>query len=404
VLQFVEFCFLGGKKMRTFFREGSWYYIHNIDNHPVTGKRRQIKKGGFKSEKEAMKAGIKSQVEYRSGISAGTERITFGEMAKMWITEYDQRGHVKKSTVFVREKELKIWLNFFDNIQIKKLNMTLIQNALNELRDKYSDNTLSGAFATLKMVIAKARELGYIGTDPSEFAYIPKKRKTLEQLDKEPVTERYLEKDLLKLFLETAEKYGIEHDFVMFRLLAYTGIRIGEALALRWSDIDFESRSIGINRRITHKTNNLAKFELDTPKTISSKRTIPIDTKMSSVLKELQIYQNWFFEKNKKTTDFDFVFINYCNDKYVGYPVTQKHVRTRLKRILRIAGIKQSVTPHTFRHTHTSLMAEAGVDLTTIMERLGHKDDSITKEIYLHITQSLKKEAVHKFERLMNDF
>jgi integrase len=390
--------------MRTFEREGSWYFVHNIDNHPVTGKRRQIKKGGFKSEKEAMKAGFKSQVEYRSGMSAGTERITFGEMAKLWITEYDQRGHVKKSTVFVREKELKIWLNFFDNIHIKKINMTLIQNALNELREKYSDNTLAGAFATLKMVITKARELGYIAADPSEFTYIPKKRKTLEQLEKEPITERYLEKDALKLFLETAEKCGIEHDFVMFRLLAYTGIRIGEALALKWSDIDIESKSIGINRRISHKTNNLAEFELDTPKTISSKRTIPIDSKMTAILKELQIYQNWFFEKNKKKPVFDFVFINYNNEKYTGYPITQKHVRTRLTRLLKVAQITQNVTPHTFRHTHTSLLAEAGVDLTTIMERLGHKDDSITKEIYLHITQSLKKEAVHKFERLMNDF
>jgi integrase len=56
-----------------------------------------------------------------------------------------------------------------------------------------------------------------------------------------------------------------------------------------------------------------------------------------------------------------------------------------------------------FRHTHTSLLAEAGVDLVTIMERLGHKDDDVTKNIYLHITQSLKQEAVHKFEKLMND-
>ena len=80
-----------------------------------------------------------------------------------------------------------------------------------------------------------------------------------------------------------------------------------------------------------------------------------------------------------------------------------KRIRfTRLNRILKMAKIEQVITLHTFRHTHTSLLAEAGVELTIIMDRLGHKNDVTTRDIYLHATQSLKTEAVHKFEQLMN--
>ncbi len=391
--------------MRTFEYKGSWYYVFDIEKHPVTGKRKQIKKGGFKSEKEAEKAGIKARVEHEKGISASTEKITFGEVANLWLDEYENRGHVKKSSVFIREKSLKPWFSYFDNIQVKKITMPMIQSALNELSEKYSDNTLSGTFSVLKMIFRKAREFGYINTDPTEFAYMPKKRKSLEEIESEPIQSRYLEKDTLRNFLTVANDFGLDHDKMMFRLLAYTGMRIGEALALKWSDINLETKSISINRRITHHKNNLRDYELDTPKTNSSKRVIPIDEVMTRLLKELRTYQNWFKSQNTDYSDLNFVFVNYnkkSNSK--GYPITQKHVRMRLERILKMANIQQHVTPHTFRHTHTSLLAEAGVDLVTIMERLGHKDDSITRDIYLHITQALKQEAVHKFEKLMNDF
>jgi integrase len=391
--------------MQIYEYKGSWYYRFYVERNPVTGKRHREKKGGFSSEKEAKKAGLKAKAEFEKGVASPTEKITFGELAGFWLEDYRNRGHVKESSVFMRQKSLKPWFQFFDTIQIRKINMMMIQNALNTMREKYADNTLSGIFSVLKMIFKKAREVGYLNSDPTEFVYIPKKRKTLEKIESEPIESRYLEKDMLKHFLSVTNDFGLDHDKVMFRLLAYTGVRIGEALALKWSDIDFENKSISITRRISHRTNKLNDYELDTPKTKSSRRTIPIDSEMVRLLNELNVYQGWFKKKHKDIfTDLDFVFVSY-NKKgtCVGYPITQKHVRFRLDRILKMANIKQKVTPHTFRHTHTSLLAEAGVDLVTIMERLGHKDDSITKDIYLHITQSLKKEAVHKFEKLMND-
>ncbi|WP_413309792.1 tyrosine-type recombinase/integrase [Bacillus sp. 1P10SD] len=77
-------------------------------------------------------------------------------------------------------------------------------------------------------------------------------------------------------------------------------------------------------------------------------------------------------------------------ERQYGYPV-DKNVRDRMKRLLRIAGLNEDLTPHSLRHTHTSLLAEAGVSLEQIMDRLGHTDNQITKNVYLHVTQEMKK-------------
>jgi integrase len=71
--------------------------------------------------------------------------------------------------------------------------------------------------------------------------------------------------------------------------------------------------------------------------------------------------------------------------------------------VLRLAGLNEALTPHSLRHTHTSLLAEAGVGIHEIMERLGHQDDEITKRVYLHVTKTMKKEASQKFSDLTHE-
>ena len=68
---------------------------------------------------------------------------------------------------------------------------------------------------------------------------------------------------------------------------------------------------------------------------------------------------------------------------------------------LKLAGLNEELTPHSLRHTHTALLAEAGANLEAIMERLGHSDDEVTKRVYLHITKTVKKETSQKFAELM---
>ena len=81
--------------------------------------------------------------------------------------------------------------------------------------------------------------------------------------------------------------------------------------------------------------------------------------------------------------------------------VVIKTIENRMHRLLKNAGLNTALTPHSLRHTHTSLLAEAGVSLPEIMERLGHKDDETTRIVYLHTTKTMKKEASRKFSELM---
>ena len=74
-----------------------------------------------------------------------------------------------------------------------------------------------------------------------------------------------------------------------------------------------------------------------------------------------------------------------------------------MRRLLKLAKLNPQFTPHSLRHTHTSLLAEAGVSLPQIMERLGHKNESTTKNVYLHVTKAMKKEASQKFKELMEN-
>ncbi|WP_051405168.1 tyrosine-type recombinase/integrase [Bacillus cihuensis] len=74
-----------------------------------------------------------------------------------------------------------------------------------------------------------------------------------------------------------------------------------------------------------------------------------------------------------------------------------------MKRLLKLAGLNIEITPHSLRHTHTSLLAEAGVSLPQITERLGHKDEDTAKNVYLYVTKEMKKEASQKFKELMEN-
>lgn len=388
--------------MRVFFYKGSWYYEFEAGRHPKTGKRKQKKKGGFLTKKEATSAGREAAYEYEKGFLSGNEKINFGELSAIWLAEYQNKNNVKDSTIRIREKERNLWLRYFDKILIHQMDRKMIQDVLNDLHGKYKQNTLNGFFATLKMIFRKAKELQIIQNDPTEFTYIPKKRKTLQQIEQEPIESKFLEKDTLKHFLVMAKKYGLDNDYLFFTLLAYTGLRLGEAIALKWSDINFDDECITIQRTIFNPSNNTKNFKLETPKTATSKRTISIDEKLLEELKKHRLAHKQFYFANRDAENFNFVFIK--DGEFKGYPFTPKGIQMRLQRLCKIAKIQQHLTPHTFRHTHTSLLAEAGVDLITIMDRLGHKDDSVTRDIYLHITKKVKKEAAQKFLKLMNDF
>ena len=380
----------------------TWYYIVDVGVDPSTGERKQEKKGGFKTKRAAQIAcGIVIQeVEQETHIKESD--ITFEKFSEEWrITHYQNLGKVKESTVRVRKHEIGRLLTYLAQIKLKDVTRKRYQDALSDLKEQgLAESTIEGIHVTGRMIFKKAIELEIIKNDPTRYAIVPKTVKTIEELEEEEEIVKYLEKEELSLFLKTAKEKGLDKDYPVFMLLGYTGIRVGEMCALKWKDIDFVERTVNITKTYYNPNNNVKEYKLLPPKTKTSKRKISVDEVVLEELKKLKTRQNIVRMENRNSYyDKDFIFTKEV--EYLGYPELIKTIERRMYRILKLAKLNICLTPHSLRHTHTSLLAEAGVSLPEIMERLGHKDDETTRIVYMHTTKAMKKEASQKFSELM---
>lgn len=166
---------------------------------------------------------------------------------------------------------------YFTELKLKDIKRKTYQDALNNLKALgYSHSTMKGINCTGKMIFRKALELELIKKDPTEFAYLKKDKKSIEDFAENRIP-KYMEKEKLALFLETAHTEGLTFDYTMFLVLAYTGIRIGELVSLTWQDIDFKAHTIKITKTYYNPNNNMRNYQLVASKTKSSRRTIIID-------------------------------------------------------------------------------------------------------------------------------
>jgi integrase len=385
-----------------------WYYLVDVGVDPQTGKRKQKKKGGFTTKAKAHEAAALLIAEFSQDIYVEEQNITFEKFAFEWLDIYSASGKPKKpGTIRIRKHEIQRLMDYFAKLKLKDISRKMYQDALNELKKRgFADNTLDGAHHTGRMIFKKAIEMELIKKDPTEYAYVPKTVKSVEELEQEEEIPNFLEKEELSKFLNVAKEKGLERDYPIFMLLAYTGIRVGELCALKWKDINFEEHAIAITKTYYNPVNNIKKYQIVAPKTHTSKRIIDVDPNVLALLEKHKAEQNEVHMKYRKTYhNQDFVFAKMDENKsdYLGYPELIKTVENRMRRLLKLAELNQELTPHSLRHTHTTLLAEAGLSLPEIMERLGHKDDDTTKHVYLHITKSMKKEASRKFAQLMEN-
>ena len=172
-------------------------------------------------------------------------------------------------------------------------------------------------------------------------------------------------------------------------------MRKGEALALKWSDIDFVNQTISINKTLSIGEHN--SLIIGTPKTKASYRTIQIDDKTIHYLKE--------WRKKQRKELFKIGFNALSNDQLLFSNKNNEPLRPWLvqfwnRSVAKDTGIKY-ITVHGFRHTHASLLFEAGTPMQDVKERLGHSDINTTMNIYTHVTKSEQKKPADNFARFM---
>lgn len=379
-------------------RGKTWTYYVYVGIDPLTKKRIEISKGGFKTKKEAIAAARLVELEKENGTLIKESKQSFESFAKDWLKSYSRSG-VKVSSVRARGKEMKHFIKVWGKYPISKITKKMYEDRILELNEQYSHNYMDGIHACGRMIFRKAVAQGLMKINPTEGFRMPKKQQTIEELENKEENIVFLEKEELALFLKLAQSDGLEMDHLIFMVLSYTGLRIGELLALKWADFNKIEGTIRVTKTLYNPTNHIEKYQLLTPKTKGSVRVIRIDDSLVKMLKKHEIKQKEIRLKNKLIYhNNDFIFA-----REDGHPQLRKVVESRLKRLLKKAGIAKKITPHSFRHTHTSLLLEAGVGIKEIQQRLGHSDINTTMNIYAHMTANMEEKASQQFSKLMKD-
>lgn len=325
------------------------------------GVRRKIQKSGFRSKLEAEKALVK----IKESKPRKREIKTFDDVFQAFI-EF-KKFEVKESTI---TRTLSIYNNHFkDSLGIKQLNEISSDELQTLIFQLYKDfPTANKMFLLIEQVFNFAYKQRYISENPCDFISKPK-------LKQKEASDNFYTKDELKKFLKCAKRDLPFMWYVFFHLLAYTGMRRGEALALKWSD--FDGKGIMICKTISRGYDGHIVSE--SPKTEKSRRYILLDKTTITLLKKLDKKSEFIFSNSKGS------FIT------PSQPVRQLH---------RVKGVKY-ISPHGFRHTHCSLLFSAGVSIPEVQQRLGHKDIKTTIDIYNHIYKEDADKALQKFMDFM---
>ncbi|MBM7030559.1 site-specific integrase [Bacillus velezensis] len=379
----------------------TWYFVMENGRDPRTGKRRQIKRRGFLSKASAEAAYLELKTKLLSGIDVGKENIIFQEIKDLWYKEY--KHTVKVSTLRARKSEIESLEEYFGKMKIKDITRGVYQKFLDYLREEnYSFNTISGIHTTASMIFKYARQEDIISKSPTEFVKPQRPKLTVEDIESQEEVENFLEGEELVEFLDLTEKHGLFLDFEYYCMAAFTGTRSGERLAGKWRDLILEGdglKTFRVTKTLYCPSNKASDYELLPPKTPAAVRDVPLSDFLASLLKRLKLKQAKIAYANGRTfSDDDFIFA-----RPDGHPENIKKMDTRMRRILKRMDINKHITQHTFRHTFTSLAAEADVPLEEIQKILGHQNDDITKKVYLHTTRKTKERTSHKFNSFIGD-
>lgn len=366
----------------------AWKFQVYTGINPLTGKEGTTTRQGFKTKREASIALKRIQSDVADGSYFGIQdkaKMTFKDVYDQWRESYKKT--VSESTLLKNDGmfENRI-LPAFGHLLITSITPEMIQaqvNAWSEYKNagKWLDET--------SRVFMRARVAHIISGNPCDLVSKPKFKSKKKSKQKD-----FYEKDELKLFITELEKWDHKQAVALLRLLAFTGMRIGEAMALTWEDIDFEAKILTIDKAVGRRKvqgataeNGKSKTELylKDPKNYTSIRDVTLDNR---TIEHLLLW--------KEDNPFKLVFINES-----GKWISPSKARKWLLRTSKKAGVK-FIPVHKLRHTYASLLFESGASMKEVQSILGHGDITTTMNIYTHTTQASIESSADRFSKYLD--
>ena len=318
---------------------------------------------------------------------------TYRELVALWWESY--KNTIKPNSQQSMEGIVRLHiLPVFGDYKLDKLTTPIIQQQVNKWADKANKGE-KGAYANYSFLNNINRRILQYGVtmqviqhNPARDVIIPRKQQNKEHKVK------FFSNQELKQFLDYLDNLDLSSyenlfDYVLYKTLLASGCRIGEALALEWSDIDLKKGTISISKTLNRYQ------ETNTPKSKAGLREVDIDPATVSLLKDYkkrQQIQAWQLGRSVSI---------------VFTPFTTKYayaclLRKRLQYHFKNAGVPD-ISFHGFRHTHATIMLYAGIEAKDLQYRLGHSNISMTLNTYVHATKEGAKKAVSIFESAISN-
>ena len=371
-------------------KDNSW--IVDISNgfDPITLKQRRIVRKGFKTKKEATEAEhYLRSVELKERFYGA--KITVLMLYDM-LKEEDSINHRKTSYIDTQENNYNRHIkDYFSNVDnVEKLTYEDIYQFREHLRQKVaqnsdkplSTNTINKIMILLKKIFDVGLRKGYYTTNPVKLL----KKLPIEKTKMQFWTIAEFQQ-FLKLF--EVDEYNIK---LLFTVLFFTGLRLGEALALTWQDVDFTSNTIHVTKS-TYVNKGIS--HISTTKTKAGTRRIIINKKLSQEL------ETWQKKQAKQLQQFsnDITTLQVFQNSPII--ITKDAIEKQYKKILERDNTLKKIRIHDFRHSHASLLINNGEDYLVVKERLGHASITTTIDTYSHLYPSKQKDLADKLDDLL---
>lgn len=403
----------------------------------VEGTRKWISKSGYPSKAEAFKEGAKAYNDfyYNGNKVQLREKMSYADFLDYWIDTYASFNlHYSTTISYINiiKNHVKPRIGYF---QLWQLDTRLLQEFINKIYVEYafSKNYMASILKVVKGSLKYAcYTLNYINTNPAEHVHAPR----IDKINNDPA--HIFTQEEIERILERFK--GTHSIYYSFLTAYYTGMRVSEVYGLTWDCIDFENKTLTINKNIIKKNQyglpkrkNITKghsvgvWYYGDCKNPQSKRTISIGDTLVNALKEYKKEQEenrkfygdsylCYYEKkvlNDITKKEEIKLIEAKLELGVSLPEAQlvfvkengqflgtDSPKYAFKVIHYELGINSRF--HDFRDTHATRLIEGGADIKAVSKRLGHSTIQTTYNIYVRVTEKMENDTVDKFEEYTN--